>query len=91
MRNEEAVKKVLNKRKAGCFNEGKNGERVCYNPELAWARQVEREMRAEGRNFIPEYTLDEYSPLERRLFKLKRKIRGFKFRKEAANGDISQK
>ena len=80
----------MSKKKAGCFNEGRNGERVCYNPELAWARQVEREMRAEGRKFIPEYTLDEYSPLERRLFKLKRKIKGLRFRKEAVNGDISQ-
>lgn len=80
----------MSKRKAGCFNEGWDGKRVCYNPELAWARQVEREMRAEGRKFIPEYTLDEYSPLERRLFKLKRKIKGLRFRKEAVNGDISQ-
>lgn len=81
----------MSKRKAGCFNEGPNGERVCYNPELAWARQVEREMRAEGRKFIPEYTLDEYSPLERRLFKIKRKIRGFKFRKEVFSGNHRQK
>ena len=81
----------MSKRKAGCFNEGKNGERVCYNPELAWARQVEREMRAEGRDFIPQYTLDEYSSIERFSFRLKQKIRDFKFRKEVFSGNHRQK